>query len=72
MSKLVERGFEARKSGDEDLELHYFGIWREEMRIPSDSLKAELLWEMQLSKLKMQYLSNMEMSEDSDKYYYFN
>lgn len=61
MEELIESGFKARKSGNEKLELHYFSIWREINKIPSDnSFNAELLWEMQLSKLKMKSLMDVQ------------
>lgn len=64
MSNLVQSGYEARKSGNEVLELQFFDIWRKQMNLPNDnSLNAELLWEMQLSKLKIKNLAAIEAKE---------
>jgi hypothetical protein len=53
MSDLVELGFQARRNFREDLELQYFKEWCNENRIKIDNtLRAEILWETNLSKLK--------------------
>ena len=60
MENLVELGFQARSSFKktgviimENLELEYFRKWCTQNKLNiNNSLKAEILWEINLSKLK--------------------
>ena len=62
MDNLIESGFESRRNGNEDLELYFFNMWiKENSILLDDSFKAELLWEIELSKLKMKHSHKFEV-----------
>lgn len=53
MNKLVELGFQARRNFQENVELDYFRAWCRENNLKFDNtFTAEILWEINLSKLK--------------------
>ena len=58
MDDFIELGFQARRSCQVELELNYFRKWCEKNNLVQDeTLTAEILWEMNLSKLKTRYVS---------------
>lgn len=53
MNKLVELGFQARRNFQESVELDCYRAWCRENNLKSDeTFTAEILWEINLSKLK--------------------
>ena len=53
MDNLIELGFQARRKFQESLELDYYRAWCRENNLRFDeTFTAEILWEMNLSKLK--------------------
>ena len=53
MNKLVQLGYKSRKNKNEALELKCFSLWCiDNTLLQDESLKAEILWEIELSKFK--------------------
>lgn len=53
MNKLVELGFQARRNFQEDQEIKIFKEWCVKNHLKQDdTLRAEVLWEMNISKFK--------------------
>ena len=53
MDNLIELGFQARRKFQESIELDCYRAWCRENNLKSDeTFTAEILWEINLSKLK--------------------
>lgn len=53
MDKLIELGFQARRKFQEDKEIETFKEWCVKNHLkPDNTLKAETLWEINVSKFK--------------------
>ena len=50
--ELINAGFNARQKRNNQQELEFFKLWREQQQIPTNNMFAEISWEKGLSELK--------------------